>query len=50
MYGENGGQGQNRTAGTGVFRCEMRLIIYYNQALIRLISYSSKRRLIIQNQ
>ena len=31
----------------GIFRYEMKLIIYYNQALIRLISYSSNWRLII---
>jgi len=30
-YIENGVQGQNRTAYTGIFSREIKLIIYYNQ-------------------
>ena len=37
---KNGGQGQNRTADTGIFSLSFKLPIYINQSLIVIISVS----------
>ena len=37
---KNGGQGQNRTADTGIFSLSFKLPIYINQRLIVIISVS----------